>query len=180
MNDQGRLIYYSEMNSPIGPLIVARTEKGICWINFGKSEDNLFILKRWAKRWVNTDQLVNDHEKLKDAISQLNEYFSKERNEFALEIDLLGTPFQKLVWKSLLKIPYGEIRSYKDIAMEINAPKAVRAIGGANHNNPIPIIVPCHRVIGSNGNLVGYGGGINIKQFLLEMEGYKSNIKDAL
>ncbi|WP_339064193.1 methylated-DNA--[protein]-cysteine S-methyltransferase [Tepidibacillus marianensis] len=90
-----------------------------------------------------------------------------------MPVDLYGTAFQKLVWQSLITIPYGQVRSYKDIAIQINAPKAVRAIGGANHQNPVPIIIPCHRVIGTNGNLVGYGGGIEIKKSLLTLEGYQ-------
>lgn len=171
MHELSSRVYYSEMESSIGPLTIATTEKGVCWINFGTIDDNLFILKRWVKRWVNSDQIIKAEDQLDIVKKQLTEYFSKERHEFDLEIDLYGTSFQKIVWTSLLDIPYGEIRAYKDIAIKINAPKAVRAIGGANHNNPVAIIVPCHRVIGSNGNLVGYGGGLNIKQYLLELEG---------
>lgn len=173
-------VYYSEMDSPIGPLTIAATEKGVCWLGFGKLDDNLFILKRWVKRWINSDQLHEAENELDDVKQQLSEYFSKKRTEFDLQVDLYGTPFQKLVWNSLMDIPYGETRSYKEIAIKINAPKAVRAIGGANNSNPVSIIVPCHRVIGSNGNLVGYGGGLNIKQFLLQLEGYNSDIKKIL
>ncbi len=180
MHDLANRVYYSEMDSPIGPLTIATTEKGVCWISFGKVDDELFILRRWAKRWINSDQLVKAENELDNAKQQLSEYFSKKRSEFYLPVDLYGTAFQKLVWSSLMDIPFGETRAYKDIAMKINAPKAVRAIGGANHNNPVPIIVPCHRVIGSNGNLVGYGGGLNIKQFLLELEGYNMDVKEAL
>lgn len=83
---------------------------------------------------------------------------------------MYGTPFQRMVWDQLLLIPYGETRSYKDIANAIKSPKSVRAVGGANHHNPVPIIVPCHRVVGSNGALVGYGGGLSIKEALLDLE----------
>ncbi len=179
MSDSSNIVYYTEMNSPIGPITLASTNKGICWLNFGHSEDNLFSLKIWVRRWINTDKVVQAEDELSDVIQQLNEYFHKERVHFDVNVDLYGTSFQKLVWETLLQIPYGEVRSYKDIAIAINSPKSVRAIGGANHNNPISIIVPCHRVIGSNGNLVGYGGGLEIKQFLLELEGYKK-IKNVL
>jgi len=180
MRDLANKVYYSEMDSPIGPLTIATTGKGVCWLEFGKLDDNMFILKRWVKRWINSDQLFEAGSELDDVKQQLTEYFAKQRYEFDLQVDLYGTPFQKLVWNSLMDIPYGETRSYKDIAIKINAPKAVRAIGGANNSNPVSIIVPCHRVIGSNGNLVGYGGGLNIKQFLLELEDSKTGVKNIL
>ena len=102
--------------------------------------------------------------------NELAEYFNKERKEFTIPIKLKGTDFQKKVWNSLLKIPFGETRSYKDIAIDIGNSKASRAVGMANNRNPLPIIVPCHRVIGSNKKLVGYGGGLDKKIFLLELE----------
>lgn len=102
---------------------------------------------------------------------QLNEYFNGDRRQFDLPIDLCGTSFQKLVWQQLQTIPYGEVRSYKDVAQAMGAPKAVRAVGGANNRNPVSIIVPCHRVVGSNGSLVGYGGGLEVKEYLLRLEG---------
>ncbi len=103
-------------------------------------------------------------------ISEIKEYLEGKRKEFDIPIKLQGTKFQKKVWNELLKIPYGETCSYKDIAIRINNEKGVRAVGMANHNNPIAIIVPCHRVIGKNGKLVGYAGGIDIKSKLLEIE----------
>lgn len=103
-------------------------------------------------------------------ISEIKEYLEGKRKEFDIPIKLQGTKFQKKVWNELLKIPYGETCSYKDIAIRINKEKGVRAVGMANHNNPIAIIVPCHRVIGKNGKLVGYAGGIDIKSKLLEIE----------
>jgi len=101
----------------------------------------------------------------------LAEYFDGKRRRFDLPVDLYGTPFQLRVWRELKKIPYGEVRSYKELARAIGSPKAVRAVGGANNKNPVPILVPCHRVIGSNGSLVGYGGGLSIKEYLLKLEG---------
>ena len=101
---------------------------------------------------------------------QLKEYLSGKRKSFDIEIEMIGTEFQKKVWKELLNIPYGETRSYKDIATVIGNEKACRAVGNANNKNPIAIIVPCHRVVGSNGSMTGYAGGIDIKEKLLKIE----------
>ena len=121
----------------------------------------------------------NEIEKETDAIRktylQLKEYLSGKRKNFDIEIEMIGTEFQKKVWKELLNIPYGETRSYKDIAIAIGNEKACRAVGNANNKNPIAIIVPCHRVIGSNGSMTGYAGGLDIKEKLLKIEKY--NIK---
>jgi len=107
---------------------------------------------------------------LRQACLQLDAYFAGELREFDLPLDMQGTDFQKLVWRQLCRIPYGETRSYSDIAASIHAPKAVRAVGAANGRNPIPIVVPCHRVIGAGGSLVGYGGGLPLKRLLLDLE----------
>jgi len=168
--NEEKVVYYQDFNSSIGSLTIASTQKGICWIEFGDVESNLFHLQRFTKKWLKEYTLVETEEYLTDAILQLNEYLAMKREIFDLPLDLYGTPFQKVVWNALLQIPFGEVRSYKDIAIQINAPKAVRAIGNANHHNPVPLIVPCHRVIGSNGNLVGYRGGTEIKQILLNLE----------
>lgn len=107
---------------------------------------------------------------LVQAAEQLDEYFTGKRKEFDLPLAAEGTLFQKRVWNALCTIPYGETRSYKDIAIQIGNAKACRAVGMANHNNPIGIIVPCHRVVGADGKLVGYAGGLDRKQLLLELE----------
>jgi len=101
---------------------------------------------------------------------ELEEYFRGERKKFSFEIEIIGTEFQRRVYRELMNIPYGKTKSYKEIAKLIGNEKAVRAVGGANNKNKLPIIIPCHRVIGSNGNLVGYAGGIDIKQKLLNLE----------
>jgi methylated-DNA-[protein]-cysteine S-methyltransferase len=111
-----------------------------------------------------------DDEAFPDAMGQLDEYFAGARTEFELELDLIGTAFQRRVWAALLTIPYGETRSYGEIAEQIGSSGAFRAVGLANGHNPIGIIVPCHRVIGSNGSLTGYGGGLHRKRALLELE----------
>ena len=116
-----------------------------------------------------------DDEAFPDAVDQLEAYFAGERTEFDLELDLVGTAFQRRVWEALLTIPYGETRSYGEIAAQIGSPGAFRAVGLANGHNPIGIIVPCHRVIGSNGSLTGYGGGLDRKRALLELEKSRSS-----
>jgi len=113
---------------------------------------------------------------LKQAIDQLRAYFAGELKEFDLPLDMQGTEFQKRVWQELLNIPYGETRSYSFVATAIGAPKAVRAVGAANGANPIPIVVPCHRVIGAGGSLTGYGGGLPLKRFLLDLEARHSHL----
>ncbi|MEH6942499.1 methylated-DNA--[protein]-cysteine S-methyltransferase [Bacillus sp. JJ722] len=113
---------------------------------------------------------------IKEAGQQLQEYFAGKRKDFTIPLAPNGTPFMQSVWKALSEIPYGETRSYKDIAERIENPKAVRAVGLANNRNPLPVVIPCHRVIGANGKLVGYGGGLDIKILLLELEKKHGNI----
>ncbi len=128
----------------------------------------------WKKQNVPMAKTLKSSEKdikiLVKTIRQLEEYLAGKRMAFDLTFDVSGTEFQKKVWNELSKIPYGETRSYKDIACLLNNEKAVRAVGTANGRNPISIIVPCHRVIGSNGNLTGYAGGLSIKTKLLDLE----------
>lgn len=119
--------------------------------------------------------LLQTTELLSMATIQLDEYFQGKRTTFSLPFKLTGTPFQLTVWKELQNIPYGKTTSYKEIAQKINKPKAYRAVGMANNKNPLPIIIPCHRVIGSNGKLIGYAGGLNLKNYLLELEKSHTN-----
>jgi methylated-DNA-[protein]-cysteine S-methyltransferase len=150
-------IYYSKINSPVGPLLLAISEQGLMALEFHRGA----IPSPW----------VESEEKLASYVRQLGEYFSGKRRQFDLRLDLRGTEFQKRCWRELLKIPYGETRSYADVARAIGQPSAVRAVGLANGQNPIAIVVPCHRVIGSDGSLTGYGGGLEVKRKLLELEG---------
>jgi len=113
---------------------------------------------------------------LRQAVDQLRAYFAGELHDFKLPLDMQGTEFQNRVWRQLCEIPYGETRSYSFVANAIGAPKAVRAVGAANGSNPIPIVVPCHRVIGAGGSLVGYGGGLPMKRFLLDLEARHSHL----
>lgn len=119
--------------------------------------------------------LLQTTELLSMATIQLDEYFQGKRTTFSLPFKLTGTPFQLAVWKELQNIPYGQTTSYKEIAQKINKPKAYRAVGMANNKNPLPIIIPCHRVIGSNGKLIGYAGGLKLKNYLLELEQSHTN-----
>jgi methylated-DNA-[protein]-cysteine S-methyltransferase len=164
-------LWYTVMDSPIGEIFIAATSRGVCWISFENIESACMSLKRWGKKWLLCENLLNETTPiLNDAVIQLQEYFQGDRRHFELPLDIYGSSFQKLVWDQLRNIPYGEVRTYKDIALAISAGKAVRAVGGANNRNPLSILVPCHRVIGSNGALVGYGGGLGIKAFLLQLE----------
>lgn len=147
------------------------TELGIIGIRENnKSITNIYFSK------VDTNDNIEETDLIKKCFKQLKEYFEGSRIKFDLPLDIKGTEFQNKVWDELLKIPYGEVKSYKDIAIAIGNEKACRAIGMANNKNPIPIIIPCHRVIGSNGKLVGYAGGLNVKEKLLNIE--KIDIKD--
>lgn len=119
--------------------------------------------------------LLQTTELLSMATIQLDEYFQGKRTTFSLPFKLTGTPFHLAVWKELQNIPYGQTTSYKEIAQKINKPKAYRAVGMANNKNPLPIIIPCHRVIGSNGKLIGYAGGLKLKNYLLELEKSHTN-----
>jgi len=116
------------------------------------------------------DEHKNDLSILEETKKQLDAYFAKKLKKFTLPLNPSGTAFRKKVWEALCAIEYGEAISYKELAHRIGNPKAIRAVGGANHHNPISIIIPCHRVIGTNGKLVGYGGGLHVKEYLLELE----------
>lgn len=142
-------------NTSIGKISIIQEGEYIVKIEFGEILKNVEIKETTL---------------ISKTINEIKEYLNGNRKKFDIPIKLNGTGFQKKVWNELLKIPYGETCSYKDIAIRINNEKGVRAVGMANHNNPIAIIVPCHRVIGKNGKLVGYAGGIDIKSKLLEIE----------
>jgi methylated-DNA-[protein]-cysteine S-methyltransferase len=156
-------MYYTSMDTKMGELLIVGDEKGIRYVDFQGKRRALKVKEEW----------IEDKNKrfLKDAVEQLDAYFNGTLEAFNLPLAPVGTPFQEAVWSALLEIPYGELVSYKDIAEKIDNPKAERAIGGANNKNPISIIIPCHRVVGSNGSLVGYGGGLSVKQYLLSHEG---------
>lgn len=143
----------------IGKITITECDLQITSIDFGESNAKQSNMKETPL--------------IKEALKELEEYFNGTRKTFQLPLALKGTPFQQKVWQVLMTIPYGKTITYKQVAEAIGDPKACRAVGMANNRNPVPIVVPCHRVIGSNGKLVGYGGGLDIKEKLLEMEGIK-------
>lgn len=165
------VLFYDEVDTPIGTLTVVMTNRGVSLVEFGAFTVIEAVLQQWSRTWAGDVGYERNEELLADVIGQLNDYFAGRLKTFTVPLDMRGTPFQQQVWEVLKEIPYGQLRSYKDISDRIGRPKAVRAVGGANNKNPVPIIVPCHRVIGADGSLVGYGGGLETKKTLLSMEG---------
>lgn len=163
-------LFYDEMPSPIGTLLLTASRKGLCRIDFGTFETHAASLQIWAKRWFGMIELVRKPEAIKPYKKQLFEYLNGRRETFELELDLQGTPFQIEVWRALAQIGYGETVSYKWMAEAVGRPAAVRAVGGANNRNPLPLILPCHRVVGADGKLIGYAGGLDVKEKLLAIE----------
>ncbi len=159
-------MYYCYTNSPIGELLLAGDQDALTMIGFPKGS---------MRRDPEPDWIFNE-KPFAEAMRQLDEYFGGERRDFDLPLKLDGTEFQLLVLKQLQKIPYGETTSYGDIAKRIGRPKASRAVGAANGRNPIPIVVPCHRVIGSHGDLTGFGGGLDTKEALLRLEAENTSL----
>lgn len=163
------MVYYHKMmRSPVGELKLIASDKGLTAVlwDYGESDHTPVVA---------TSIESNDHPILLEAEKQLTEYFEKKRTTFTLELDFIGTEFQKKVWHAMLTIPFGETRTYGQIAKQIGIPDAVRAVGGAANKNPIPIIAPCHRVIGASGKLVGFGGGLQNKSILLQLEDSRRN-----
>jgi methylated-DNA-[protein]-cysteine S-methyltransferase len=151
---------YDEIDSPVGPLLVAADESGLRLIHF-----------QGAHRRGPEPTWQRDPAAFRDLVAQLREYFRGERRAFDLPLAPRGTPFQLATWRALTTIPFGETISYEELARRVGRPSASRAVGAANGANPLPIVVPCHRVIGKNGSLTGFGGGLNTKRALLELEG---------
>jgi methylated-DNA-[protein]-cysteine S-methyltransferase len=154
--------HYTRTDSPAGPLLLVASAKGLVRLEF-ETRVQKFDVKKVS--------LQESREVLAPCLRELKEYFLGKRRVFSVPLDLRGTDFQLQCWRTLLDIPYGETRTYADIARTIGHPNAFRAVGMANNRNPIAIIVPCHRVIASDGSLCGYGGGLDLKRKLLELEG---------
>ena len=156
-------LYFYKINTIIGSIYIVKSDKGLRSIEI--LEENWIKLKG---EYI----LIESEEKCKEEIRQIREYFTGKRKEFNLVLDIEGTEFRKKVWMELMKIPYGEVRSYSDIARAIGNEKAVRAIGQANKANPIPIVIPCHRVTGKSQKLLGYAGNhTDIQEKLIKLEG---------
>jgi methylated-DNA-[protein]-cysteine S-methyltransferase len=163
-------MYYCYLDTPIGELLLAGHDDALCLVSFPEGS---------MRRDPEADWIYNE-KPFAAARQQLTEYFAGERREFDLPLKLSGTEFQMSVLQALQQIPYGETTSYADIAERIGRPKAVRAVGAANGRNPIPIIVPCHRVIGSHGDLTGFGGGLDTKEALLRLEAEHSQFPNVI
>ncbi len=168
-------LHSTRIDSPAGPLFLASSAKGLVALEFDArlpgqqsirpNPRDLRKEKRNASAFENAPRLMQMY------VRELEEYFSGQRREFTFPLDLRGTDFQLACWRALQTIPYGETRSYADIARAVGKPAAFRAVGMANNRNPVAIVVPCHRVIASDGTLCGYGGGLDVKRKLLELEG---------
>src|SRR6266511_3250657 len=151
--------------SPVGPLELAMSERGLAGIAFAARAPRFPARQNRNVRWTERP------ERFAEVCLQLDEYFAGTRRQFDLPLDLRGPEFYLRCWQALLRIPYGETWSYAQLAAEVGSPRSSRAVGQANHHNPIAIIVPCHRVIASDGTLAGFGGGLAAKEFLLKLEG---------
>jgi len=164
------MIHYRMHGSPLGSLLLAATDRGLCGLYF--EEHRHF---RGPQGW----RRVDDHPHLRLAGQQLDDYFAGKRREFSLPLDLAGTPFQQKVWRYLPQIAYGATASYLLHACAIGADRAVRAVGAAIGRNPVSIIIPCHRILGSDGTLTGYAGGLDRKRYLLAFEAARKNDDSA-
>jgi methylated-DNA-[protein]-cysteine S-methyltransferase len=161
-------VAYDISDSPVGPLLVAATQRGLCRISFDPEPEREAetLARAFGVRVLRTPR------PLETARRELDEYFEGRRREFDLLVDLRPVPeFQRLVLTELARVPYGQVETYGSLAARLGRPRAARAVGGALNRNPVPIVVPCHRIIGSTGSLVGYGGGLERKERLLTLEG---------
>ncbi|MFK7691309.1 methylated-DNA--[protein]-cysteine S-methyltransferase [Paenibacillus sp. HJGM_3] len=152
------------------PLYLAATGRGLCRITW--PNEAFDTLQSWVEKHIPGALLIEDPSRMAPYAEQLLEYLEGRRTAFTLPFDLRGTAFQTSVWRALAQIPFGETRSYSDIAASIGSPAATRAVGTANGANPVPIVIPCHRVIGKNATLTGFRGGLNVKEQLLRLEGF--------
>ena len=165
-------------NSPVGPLFLAASQIGLVALEFDARlpgqqtiRPNPRDLRSEKSRESKTVFFEDSPQAMRTYVQELDEYFAGKRREFTFALDLRGTEFQVACWRALLAIPYGETRTYADIARAVGRPQGFRAVGMANNRNPVAIVVPCHRVIASDGTLCGYGGGLDLKRKLLELEG---------
>lgn len=167
-------IYYTEFIYNNWRTIIAATKKGLCFL--GMEHATLDELKLYCEKYYTSYILIDSKEPLKTYMNELGEYFEGKRLNFTLPFDIKGTHFQQEVWRALCLIPYGQTKCYSEIATIIGNPKSTRAVGVAIGKNPLSVIIPCHRVIGKNGTLTGFSGGLDVKEKLLQLEGinYKS------
>ena len=175
-------LHTTNVNSAVGPLFLAASSKGLVALEFDArlpGQPSIRPNPRHLREEEKGFQFEHSPRLLQPYVSELEEYFSGNLRRFTFPLDLRGTDFQLACWRALLAIPYGETRTYADIARAVGKPNAFRAVGMANNRNPIAIVVPCHRVIASDGTLCGYGGGLNLKRKLLQLEGALTGILAA-
>lgn len=175
MNPQRTEVYWNPFVHSVfynKPIYLAATAFGLCHVTF--PHESFEYLQREIKKRIPNAEFIQGIDPMREYSRQLKEYLDGDRKEFTFSIDFRGTDFQISVWRALVNIPYGEVRSYSDIARTIGNSKAVRAVGTANGANPIPIVVPCHRVLGRNKALTGFRGGLKIKETLLRLEGFNA------
>jgi O-6-methylguanine DNA methyltransferase len=167
-------LHCAEMDSAIGPLFLAASIWGLVALEFDArlpGQQSIRPNPRHLRQEKNNYAFEDSTRTMRPYIGELEEYFAGKRRQFSFSLDLRGTDFQRACWRALLAIPYGETRTYADIARAVGKATAFRAVGMANNRNPIAVVVPCHRVIASDGTLCGYGGGLDVKRKLLELEG---------
>ena len=172
-------LHSTKVMSPVGPLFLAASDRGLVALEFDVRLPGQQTLRpnprdprtEHRRKKVRQVRFQESEDAMRPYVQQLQEYFAGGRHEFSFALDLRGTDFQRVCWQALLAIPYGETRTYGDIARAIGKPHGFRAVGMANNRNPVAIVVPCHRVIASDGTLCGYGGGLDVKRKLLELEG---------
>ncbi|EIT83742.1 O6-methylguanine-DNA methyltransferase [Fictibacillus macauensis ZFHKF-1] len=175
---KGTTLYWSLFSHDNWKMYVAATDQGLCFV--GSHNQPLEELKKWANRHHPEHQLVLDDERLQPFVDELVLYIQGKLSQFAIPVSYHGTPFQKAVWKAVWAIPFGQTVTYSELAQKLQKPSAVRAIGRAVGANPLLITVPCHRVIGKNGSLTGYRGGLDMKTKLLALEREALNKKKEL
>jgi methylated-DNA-[protein]-cysteine S-methyltransferase len=163
------MVYCTSFDSKIGLIYIASTDKGVCKISVPRQTKKDFF--RWLRDNFDDSEVVDNKSRNKEVMDQLNRYFNGKLAKFTVALDMRGTPFQLRVWKELQKISYGTTISYKQLAKRLGTSRGFQAIGRANAANPVPIIVPCHRVLGTDGTLIGYDSGVKTKEFLLKLEG---------
>jgi methylated-DNA-[protein]-cysteine S-methyltransferase len=163
------MVYCTSFDSKIGLIYIASTDKGVCKISVPRQTKKDFF--RWLRDNFDDSEVVDNKSRNKEVMDQLNRYFNGKLAKFTVALDMRGTPFQLRVWKELQKISYGTTISYKQLAKRLGTSRGFQAIGRANAANPVPIIVPCHRVLGTDGTLIGYASGVKTKEFLLKLEG---------
>jgi AraC family transcriptional regulator, regulatory protein of adaptative response / methylated-DNA-[protein]-cysteine methyltransferase len=162
-------IYLTHLSTPLGPMFACATDQGICLLEFSDQAKAEEHMKELCKK-MNAVMVAEENDHLKQLKKELQEYFESKRKAFTVPLHFQGTDFQQEVWKALMEIPFGETRSYKQQAESMNKLSAIRAVAAANGQNRIAIVIPCHRVIGGDGKLTGYAGGLHRKKWLLEFE----------